>query len=116
MCMNRKFSPEEQANHAKWASYAKRILCGANVAEVAIAENVSENEIHEAIVGIEKINPYLFGQIKAMLYSKEIMESSSVNEVAAKENVTAETVISWFETIKEMYPDLYNCVMSKFGN
>lgn len=116
MCMNRNYTEAEQQNLDRLASYAKQLLLGASVAEVAKAENISEEDVWKAIDQIKEINPYLNVQIKAMLCGKQVAEGRSITEIAKQENTTTEAVVSWFEEIKNVAPELYAKVMDKIDN
>lgn len=113
MCMNRNYTEAEQKNLDKLASYAKRILMGASVAEIAVSEHITEDDVCKAIEQIKEINPYLNVQIKAMLCGKQIIDGASINDIAEQENTTAEKVASWFEEIKNVNPVLYAKVKDK---
>lgn len=113
MCMNRNYNQAEQEHIDMLASYAKRILMGASVAEIAVSEHITEADVHKAIDQIKEINPYLNVQIKAMLCGKQIIDGASINDIAKQENTTTEKVASWFEEIKNVDPVLYANVMDK---
>lgn len=116
MCMNRNYTEEEKKNHDKLASYATRLLMGASVAEIAVSEHISEDEVNKAIIEIGEINPYLKIQIKAMLCGKQIADGATIEEIAEQEKTTVGAVTLWFDEIKHVAPELYAKVMEKIDN
>lgn len=69
MCLNRKYTTNEQQEIKVMTEYAKMILQGVSPADIALDEGKTEEYVHEMIEKIKDINPYLYGQIKEKLAS-----------------------------------------------
>ena len=63
MCLNRKFTVEEDQRHEVMAKYAKMIMQGMSFEDVAISENVTVAEVVQAIEDIKPLNPELYRQV-----------------------------------------------------
>ena len=69
MCMNRKYTDEQQQEIKVMTQYAKMILHGVTPADIALDEGTTEEHVHEMIEKIKDINLYLYKQVKEKLAS-----------------------------------------------
>lgn len=69
MCMNRKYTDEQQQEIKVMTQYAKMILQGVTPADIALDEGTTEEHVHEMIEKIKDINLYLYKQVKEKLAS-----------------------------------------------
>ncbi len=69
MCMNRKYTPEEQMALDKMALYAKQVLQGFSLEAIARDDNTTVEEVKKMIEEIKGVNPPLYRQVKDELDS-----------------------------------------------
>ena len=67
MCMNRKFTHDEQKDLAQMTSYATMILQGIGMEDIALDEGTTVECVEGVIEKIKKVNPALYRQVKEKL-------------------------------------------------
>ena len=69
MCMNRQNDEKQQQAIDRMACYAKMILQGAKVEDIALDEATTVEAVEAVIEGIKDVNPYLYKQVQEKLHS-----------------------------------------------
>lgn len=67
MCLNRKFTPEQQQMINQMRDCAKSIISGESIERVAEDMQLSVQEVKELIEQIKDINEFLYNQVMAKL-------------------------------------------------
>lgn len=67
MCLNRKYTDEQQKELDTMRDYAKMILQGIEPKDIALDEGVTEEEVYAVIEKLKGVNEYLYNQVQAKL-------------------------------------------------
>lgn len=67
MCMNRKYTDEERNDLDKMTMYAKLILQGITLEDIALDEDTTVEFVEGVIEKIKNVNPDLYRQVKEKL-------------------------------------------------
>ena len=67
MCLNRKYTYEQQKELDTMRDYAKMILQGIEPKDIALDEGVTEEEVYAVIEKLKGVNEYLYHQVQAKL-------------------------------------------------
>lgn len=69
MCMNRQYDEKQQQAIDRMACYAKMILQGVKVEDIALDEATTVEAVEAVIEGIKDVNPHLYKQVQEKLHS-----------------------------------------------
>lgn len=69
MCNNRHYTEEQQKALDKMKLYAKMILEGIAIEDIALDEDTTVEVVEKVLEDIKDINPYLYNQVKEKLAS-----------------------------------------------